>query len=246
MNIGLDSRKNIIILTGGLAGSSVLTSMFATKGYWVGDQTMKKSDYNTWENSELVSLNKKIINDVDFNEDWVMEFRADYVDQIASGFSSIDPGPFIAFVDRCNRNTPWIWKDPRLWLTIRYWRQFLDFSNTVFLIIRREPLQSWISTTIRRQIQTRGHAIRYDDGIHQTIMDFVGENDANYLGFLYEDLITDPERVLADINKVTGSSLVLKDFSSVFRGRLYKKQHGLRNFLLASAIYLKNYSQRHR
>lgn len=220
--------------------------MFAAKGYWTGEQTMKKSDYNTWENSELVRLNNKILSDVEFNEDWVMEFRDDYVDLVSSGFDRIDPAPYRAFIQECKTHTPWIWKDPRLWLTIRYWRQWLDLSNTVFLLIRRQSLQAWISTTIRRQIQTFEHAVRYNDGIHKSIVEFVDTNGATYVDFLYEDLIIRPEVVIEDINRIAGTSLTLDDFKAVFRGQLYKKQHGLWNFLHASMIYLKNYSERHK
>jgi hypothetical protein len=46
-------RKNVIILTSGLSGSSVLAGLIANAGYWVGDETFKKDDYDTFENREL-------------------------------------------------------------------------------------------------------------------------------------------------------------------------------------------------
>ncbi|MEW5770617.1 MAG: hypothetical protein AB1831_09670 [Pseudomonadota bacterium] len=238
-------HKNVIILTGGLAGSSVLTSLLNKAGYWVGDQTMQKIDYNTWENAELVRLNNKILEETGFTDDWVMQFSPDYIDKVAAGFDRLDPAPFQAFVDECNRHQPWIWKDPRLWLTIRYWKRFLDRENVSFLTIRREKIQSWISTTLRRQIQSIKHSHYYDSGIHETIQSFLREEGFGSVDVLYEDLLLRPERVIAEINASIGTELTLDDFKSVFRGVLYKKQHGMGNFLRALAIYLKNYPERH-
>lgn len=237
--------KNVIILTSGLAGSSVLTSLLHRAGYWVGAETMQKKDYNTWENLELIRLNRKILEETDFNENWTMVFRPDYPDRVVSRARSINPEPFRAFMEECNTHQPWIWKDPRLWLTIRYWRQFIDSDNVFFLTIQREALQSWISTTLRRQIQTRDYANRYSIGVDQTIDSFLQEEDLPSLSILYEDLLTKPEQTIANINKALGTQLTLEDLRAVFRGKLYRKQHGFFNLLKAHAIYFKNYGERY-
>jgi hypothetical protein len=241
----LKTKKNIIILTGGLAGSSVLTSLLGRAGYWSGKSTIKKVDYDTWENSELVSLNEQILTDVGFDKPWMMKFEPDYVDSVVSGLSAVDDVPAKAFMQKCNEHSPWIWKDPRLWLTIRYWQRFIDFSSTVFLVIHRELLQAWISTTIRKQIQTRDYLRRYNDGIHGTIMKFVEEDNAQHMNILYEDLIVDPESTIKQINALANTELSVADFEAIFRGDLYRKQHGLRSFSHASAIYLKNFRDRY-
>ncbi|MBI5331507.1 MAG: hypothetical protein HZB71_12965 [Betaproteobacteria bacterium] len=238
--------KNVIILTGGLAGSSVLTSMFHKVGYWVGDSTKQKHDYNTWENADLVDLNNQIIRDVGFTDDWTMNFHPDFVTRVSGPAANLDPAPFEAFVQKCSEHPPWIWKDPRLWLTIRHWIRFLDPSNVCFVTIKREHLQSWISTTLRRQIQTMDYAARYDDGIHETILEFLQERGLPYYDILYEDLLMQPERVLQGISDISGAPVNMDVFRAVFRGRLHQKQHGLKSFLHASAIYLKNYGERYR
>ena len=51
--VGALSRPdNVIILTGGLTGSSVLAGVLAAAGYWSGEDTFKKRDYNTYENAD--------------------------------------------------------------------------------------------------------------------------------------------------------------------------------------------------
>lgn len=238
--------KNVIILTNGLAGSSVLTALLSKAGYWVGDTTMQKHDYNTWENAELVGLNIKILEDAGFTDNWTMEFRPDFTQRVHEGAQKLDPTPFRHFANKCAQHSPWIWKDPRLWLTIRYWKEFLDLDNVCFLVIHRDDLQSWISTTLRRQIQTLDYSKRYSDGIQKSIIDFLEQAQAPYVDILYEDLLVTPEKVIEKINQLTGTQLTVDDLKSVFRGKLYRRQHGLKNLLKASAIYLKNYSQRYR
>ena len=239
--------KNVIILTGGLAGSSVLTSLLNQAGYWVGDNTIKKEkDYDTLENAELVRLNRQILQESGFTGNWIMEFHPEYMDTITRGFERLDPTPYRAFVEKCSEHQPWIWKDPRLWLTMRYWIRFLDRDNLSFLTIHREDTQAWISSTIRRQIQSPDHARFYREEVMRTIYDFLGEERLAYQDVLYEDLLTKPEQVIQQISDLTGAPVGMDNFRAVFRGKLGGRQHGLKNWLLAWAIYLKNFDERYR
>ena len=238
--------KNVIVLTVGLAGSSVLTALLSRTGLWVGEETKGKPDYDTWENARLVDLNQRLLQDVGFTDDWMMVFLPDYVDRILAGAERLDPSPYQAFVEDCNRHSPWMWKDPRLWLTIGFWKQFLPMDNVFFVVMRRNPLQSWISLTHRRQIQTFKYAKRYDAGVNQTILDFLKSTGSPYLEIVYEDLVIKPDETINCINNSIDSKLSVDDLRSVFRGKLYRRQHGLTSFLKALAIYAKNYPDRYR
>lgn len=236
----------MIILTGGIAGSSVLTALLSKAGYWTGEKTVHKPDYNTWENAELVGLNKNLLEKINFSEDWKMRFEPDFITRVFMAAQQIDPSPYRAFVEKCALNSPWIWKDPRLWLTIRYWEQFIDFEKTCFLVIKRDSLQAWTSTILRRQIQTHDYLNRYDKGVHQSILHFLEKSNASYLDILYEDLLIKPEKVIDQINILTGAQLNIDDLRNVFHGKLYRRQHGIQNHIKAVAIYLKNYRKRYR
>jgi len=240
----VDSKKNVVVLTSGLAGSSVLAALLARAGYWTGESTVKKRDYNTWENQELVRLNRKILEDVGFDQDWTMTFDRSYVDELYSGFDGLDESLYADFAKQCNERAPWVWKDPRLWLTIRFWARFIDLSNTAFLLIRREPLQAWISTLNRRQIQTFAHCRKYRDGIYNTIVEFVRGNNLTYYEIVYEDLMVTPNRVIDGINQCLNTELMAEDFLAVFRGKAFRKQHGALDLLKALAIYLRNHNER--
>ncbi len=53
-------KRNVIILTSGLTGSSVLSGLISRGGFWTGD-THKKEDYDTYENKRLIELNLSLI-----------------------------------------------------------------------------------------------------------------------------------------------------------------------------------------
>ncbi len=238
-------RKNVVVLTGGLAGSSVVTALLARDGLWPGDQTFKKNDYDTWENQGLIDLNKHLLAEAGIADDWTMRFRPGDIDRVAALADRVDPVPFADFARACDAHAPWVWKDPRLWLTIRFWRPFLNLTDTAFIVVRRDPLQSWISTTLRRQIQSPRHARAYEDGIHASLIGFLNDADGGYLDLRYEDLLTRPEAAIAAINDLSGTHLDIDHLKQVFRGRLYRRQHGWFNLAKAAAIYLKNYGKRH-
>ena len=58
---------NVIILTTGISGSSVLTGFLAKSGLWIGDETVYKDNitgkYETYENKKLVDLNDELIDE---------------------------------------------------------------------------------------------------------------------------------------------------------------------------------------
>lgn len=234
----------MIILTSGLTGSSVFAGLLAQDGYWIGSSTIKKPDYDTWENAELVRLNTQILRDAQFSENWTMRYEDWYIDHIMRQHDRIIDGEYSAFIQQCNDHSPWLWKDPRLWLTIRYWRRFLDLDTIYFLLIRREPMQSWISITLRRQIQSQPYAQQYEQKIYESIMRFVEQAHGKYFEILYEDLLLNPVYTVEAINQKIGSTLTMTDFCHVFRGKMFRKQHGTLDLLRAWAIYLKNYPER--
>lgn len=238
--------NNIIILTAGLAGSSVLTALLSRAGYWTGQSTKTKPDYNTWENAELVDLNNRLLGETGFTRDWKMNFEPEFISHVVDNADKIDWKPYQNFLKRCDSHAPWIWKDPRLWLTIHLWRPLLNLDDICFLVIRRDDMQDWISSTIRRKIQTPDYARRYNHGVRNVMLDFLKKEKATFLDILYEDLIIHPGRVVQEINQTAGTALTLEDFKAVFRGTIGKKQHGLPHRLLAYAIYLKNYPRRYR
>lgn len=237
---------NVIILTTGLAGSSVLTGLLTEAGYWPGENTFKKTDYNTYENQTLVDLNRRICRESGYDRDFTMEFDPTDVSIITEQSRLIDVQPYREFVAHCDNHRPWVWKDPRLSLTIRFWKDLLDLNQIQFIILRREEFQTWVSTTIRRQIQTREYCRRYFQNVEDSYVEFLRENNQPFLELVYEDILTKPEETLIRLNSFLGTTLAMKDLRNVYHGPLYRKQRGLADAIKAYMIYFKNYKLRYR
>lgn len=237
-------KRNVIILTSGLAGSSVLTGLIASAGYWAGNASFKKHDYDTHENQELIALNLRILQEAQLESKHGSAYLPEEINGFVTRMQGIDPAPYRDFVEECNRHQPWIWKDPRLSLTIRYWWQFLDSAKVRFLLVRRDYQQSWVSQTIRRQISTPHFHRKYESGIANTILQFFWDNNLTYFDVVYEDLLLYPEETIGKLNAYLGSAISMENLTKIYRGALYRKPRGWRDSLKANLIYMWNYSER--
>ena len=64
------------------------------------------------------------------------------IEAISAGADELDHQPFINFLQQSEPHQPWILKAPRFWLTIRFWNQLYDFSQTKFILLFRDYRQS--------------------------------------------------------------------------------------------------------
>ena len=239
-------KKNVIILTNGLSGSSVLAGLIARDGFWLGTETFKKPDYDTFENKRLVDLNLQLFDQVSYEGNYDMVFNAAEIDYFANPRQPIDPSEYREFLNECNEHAPWIWKDPRLWLTIHYWKDLLDLDQIRFINLTRDPMQTWVSVTIRRQIQEFRYLKGYLHGIRDSIRKFFVDTGAEHYEMQFEELLLRPEQTIAKLNSFLDSSLQLSDLQAVYRGELYRKPKGVADIVKAGMIYAKNYGERYR
>ncbi len=237
-------RANVMILTGGLTGSSALAGLLTASGYWCGEETFKKSDYNTYENSELIRLNRQLMQRVAVGDEYTSVFLPEAIRHIDALRASEPIDEYASFVSACDRHRPWVWKDPRLWLTVRFWHPLIDWSRVRVLLLKRDPMQSWISTLQRRQIQTYGYLSRYNEAIQASLREFLHEKQVHYLQVQYEDLVVTPESELARIGQFLEFPLTLEHLTSTYTGPLRRKPKTWRDGVEAGLIFLKNYGER--
>jgi hypothetical protein len=243
-NVAAGRIDNVIILTGGLTGSSALAGLLTAAGYWCGEDTFKKSDYNTYENSELIRLNRQLMQRVSAGDEYTSVFLPQAIRGIAALQGTEPDAEYRAFMADCDRHAPWVWKDPRLWLTIRFWRPLVDWNRTRVLLLSRDPLQSWISTIQRRQIQSYAYLTRYNSDIQSSLREFLGSNRIDFLPVQYESLVMTPELELARIGSYLGRPLTLAHLTSTYTGPLRRKPKDWRDGIKAALIFLKNFSER--
>ncbi|MGH7068546.1 MAG: hypothetical protein ACREFO_00845 [Acetobacteraceae bacterium] len=239
------SAKNVIILTSGLSGSSVLAGLLVRAGFWPGSETFKKQDYETFENCELIRLNMRLIQEAGYAGDYASEFSDRAIEDVAHLVGKVDDGLFRALVKECEQHRPWIWKDPRLWLTIRFWATLIDPEDCHFVLLTRALLPLWLSTLRRRQITTYRYLRHYEAKVQGSIIGFLDENRLPYLHLRYEALIARPNEAIAQLNHHFGTVLGVDDFKAVHTARL-RNNPALAWVRHAEAllIYARNYSER--
>lgn len=235
---------SVVILTHGWSGSSVFSALLGHAGCWLGSETIVKPDYDTHENADLVVLDETMIEALAPGLD--REHRFDIADvlEIERRAGSLDLAPYRAFAAHCEKHRPWLWKDPRLTWTIRVWERCIDFQRTRFLVLTRDPTQAWITSNLRRHVQSPGFTRAYNDGITQANLDFLRERRLPFLQSSFEELLLRPERTLAALNDFLGVELTMDHLRQVCREPLYRKSRGWADFALAALVYLKNFRER--
>lgn len=236
--------KNIIVLTSGLSGSSVVTNLLSKAGYWTGDLTCQKTDYNTHENSQLVYLNDLLLKTVDYDKSYSVIVNSLKVTDVELLFDTIDLSPFKALINQCEKSKPWVWKDPRLWVTMPFWIQLLEKDSFHVVFVDRSVSQRWISELLRKNVQTYSYCKQYNFQIEQLIKKFIANHELKSCDVLFDHLVEQPRNTLLLINQFLGSSLTMDDLLAVYNKPLYKKVRGVNNLLQAVLIYLKNYQTR--
>lgn len=237
-------KKNIIILTHGWTGSSIFAGLFGTAGYWLGSETMRKPDYNTNENADLVGLNRVLLQALSPGLSHEHCFDFGEVVAMAQRSENLDLQPYRDFVARCSRSSPWLWKDPRLTWTIRGWAKVLDLEHTAFLVLTRDDVQAWISANTRRHVQSLQFTRQYNHGITRSNVAFVQDQGLPFLQMSFEDLLLSPEKTLERLNEFFEVELTLAHLQGVCREPLHQKSRGWKDLGLAALIYLKNFHER--
>lgn len=238
-------KNNVIILTHGWTGSSVFTALIGSGGYWSGDQTFEKADYNTHENIELVELNERLLTDLGFSDDrehQLLDLKT--LQDLEKKAEHIDLAPYRDFVNRCLAHQPFIWKDPRLTWTIRIWAKLLPLDKVDFVILTRETQQAWIASNLRRHIQSLGFTRKYNQAITASLKQFLTRTEKSYIEFEFEDLQLEPEQTIKRLNDFLNTRLTMEHLTAVYRLPLYKKSKNWKDAVKALAIYLKNYRYR--
>lgn len=231
---------NVVILTSGLSGSSVVAGLLEKGGYWTGHTTMRKPDYDTKENADLVGLNSQLLKVANWEKNYTTEFSRDYICEMSKYSYEAHKNGMDNFLELCDAHQPWVWKDPRLLLTIRLWQDHLAKRNVKYVLLTRDPIQSWISTTKRRQIQSLAQSNAYLRNTKSSYLDFLGNTGASYLQLVYENLLRYPETEINRINDFLETNISTADLVDIYNGTLFKKPNSLVDGVLATMIYLKN------
>ncbi len=218
------TRQNLVILTGGLNGSSVLAGLISQGAYWLGDETAQVA-YETFENQELVERNRDILAASGYGWDDPGDLPPPSIEAIIAAADEVDPAPYRALLERCEANQPWLWKDPRLCFTMHFWQRLHDFRSCKFIIMERELDQSWTGLVMRGKVRMPyDKFLQIQANTSEASRAFLAEHGIPYHRLTFEDLIVTPERALAGLNDFLDLELTLDDLTRVYRGQLYRRR----------------------
>jgi len=232
-------NKNIIIVTPGQSGSSVLAGVIATQGYWLGEDTKKKPSFDTHENAGLVDLNIKILEMMGFTGVLKTDMSREFFAKMKRIAESIDSEPFCRFVNECNAHSPWVWKDPRLSFTIHFWDQLMDMEACKFILLTRDPVQNFVRSVLKGKATLSLGEMKTLRRKYKASWDVFFENRGlDCFKCTFEDMLLNPEAFLERLNRVIGTTLTVADLEGVYKGELHKRRYGPFSVAKAGLLYI--------
>ena len=238
--------KNVIVLTTGLSGSSVLSGVISESGYWAGNETVIKDNssgqYNTYENVELVELNDRLCDKADFLFDDIAWYKTNGQQVFEEILETTEAASFREFLSSCKSHQPWIWKDPKVWLTIGFWKNFIDPKSTRIILLRRNGFNLWLSQVVKRIIYDYFYLDRAEKKARAELKKYLNENNLEFIQVEFESLVSDTELELEKINQFLGSDIKLEHWDKVHQNPKFLS--GTKRLFIGLLVYLKNYQTR--
>lgn len=237
---------NVIILTTGISGSSVITGFLAKSGLWTGDDTVYKDNitgkYETYENKKLVDLNDRLITEAGAEFVGKARYDADQRDRFNAMYRDVDTSSYREFISECDEHSPWIWKDPRLFLTIGFWKNLLDLQDTKIIVIHRNTYELWKSQAIKRIVYSYSYLKQSENETRQELIDYLDANGFTFMTLEYDQFTGNPDKSIERLNSFLGTRLSKNDWDDIYRPTSQWSRY--KRTLLAFLIYLKNYNSR--
>ncbi len=228
--------KNVIILGAGRTGSSFLSGLVSHKRFYINsDMIPAREGYpdGDYENPELIALNKRILLGSGYGYDKAFALKSVDINSVKQFSKTVKDDAFKAFLDKCNQNRPWLWKDPRLCYTIFFWHRYINLSQIDFIKITRDPYLVFQSHS-KHQIKHLKKDL-YNNYAWQTqaVDLFLSENKINALHIDYADL--KHPSVIERLNEYLGTDISREDYFYIKKDNITKKKSRIR-FMMRYAI----------
>lgn len=140
--------KNLIVVGVPRSGTSLTTAIFGRKGYYVGridEQRVREGDddnpFGYFEGDDVIARNVEVFHRAGFggHNTWLREMISE---ESIVRIAQMEPSEeHRRFVESYQVNAPWVWKDPRLNLTLAYWWKLMDPTTTGVVLVQRDPAQ---------------------------------------------------------------------------------------------------------
>jgi hypothetical protein len=214
--------KNVIIVGCPRSGTSMTTNIFASNGYFVAEdsntQLRQGDEFNPsgyWEAEPLIRANAEVFSAAGFSFDntWLYEAISEQQEQQIDALATM--AEHQKLVDTYNKNSPWVWKDPRLCYTLQYWWQLMHESTTGVLLLKRDPEQifqsflrlKWRDGSPQQKAEGLERIVNHMKAAEATVKRY----NIPHLVVHYEEFESSPQQVVQKINAFFGLSLSASD-----------------------------------
>ena len=207
-------KPNIIITGMARSGTSLTASVFAGKGYFVGEPASQADMANPrgyFENKALVDANVELLRTAGFDHHNTWMYEA-ITDQMQAALNHLKPTRTQRdIVHSYDQRSPWVWKDIRLCFTLPAWLDTLDLNRIRFVIVRRRP--EGICHSIRRHNAKKTGSCTLasihnlmEQHIHAAKTN-IANAGGNYVEIHYEDFFAAPEQVAQTLSELIGTPI---------------------------------------
>lgn len=207
-----DMAKNALIVGPPRSGTSLASSIFARVGYHVGSIRAANyrlgDDHNPFgyfEADEVVEHNARLLRRVGyrFHNTWTFEPISASEEAQFAVLEADDQDREL--VRGYEDHAPWLWKDPRMCLTLPYWWRFMDPDRTVVYLTTRDPVDAYASFRrkgwCRSGAGERRRVGRLVEHHIESARQTVASLNIPHIRVHYTDYSTDPEGVAERISE---------------------------------------------
>lgn len=234
------TANNVIILGAGHSGTSVIAGLLTKLGYWPGEDTVKLPDYDTYENSLLVSLNKQLLSIAGVDSRYMRNTPLIPYGTMKSIAESKDRSKYDQFLAMCNCHRPWVWKDPRLCVTLDFWSHFLELRQCKVVVVTRDLAQSWTGTILRAGMMISYPSfVDFCQRMYFNLRRFIARHEPLRLHHLhFEDVLLSTQIELQRLSSFLGNNVSFEAFEGIYCGTPGRKRWQKWHFHLAQLTYL--------
>jgi hypothetical protein len=213
----IEDGVQIIVLGAHRSGTSLVTRLVNLLGAYVGreDDALQAAEDNPkgfWERRDTVSCNDMILAAAGCSWDQLAGWS---FDRGADLHPPPEAAPLLsAAIEDLDGHRPWVLKDPRLCLTLPYWRSMLD--RPVAVVVARDPCE--IATSLRRRNNVSlNHALAIYE--YSAVGVLANAHDLPTVRVSYAEVLADPpgaaRRLLRDLSALGVTGLHEADEAAV-------------------------------
>lgn len=216
--------KNVLVVGVPRSGTSLTSAVFSRKGYhvgWIEKDTGRLGDeanpFGYFEADDVIAKNVEIFQRIGYSEDntWL---RTMITEEQIRQIDALEPSQeHKEFLRQYDTHAPWIWKDPRLTLTLPYWWKILDARTTGVILVRRDPeecYQSFIRCGWYQPGEQARQEVLHRIEVHwNAALRAIEKYEIPHIIIHYDEYLNKPESVARKISEFCGLSLEVNDLN---------------------------------